>query len=340
MSIHLNDDADGGSLVKAAGAVVWRPGPGPGPGPGSDGPEFALIHRDRYDDWSFAKGKAEPGEHALLTAVREVEEETGLRPALGRRLPNIEYEVLGRPKRVKFWAGPVAQAGADLVFEPNDEVDDLEWLPAAEARKRLTSPLDRGVLDAFLAAPADTFPIILQRHGKAERRSAEYPDDLDRPLALAGQQQAMALAELLGVYGAEDLISSLAVRCVSTVRPYADWRGVELRTDSALTEISYIHAPRAIVAWLRDLANRRKGTIVCTHGPLLDELIAAALYNPNFTAPDGMRGPTLNGRPWSNRQADRWTSESLSTGCAWVLHFDASDTGASPRLVAVDRLKP
>ena len=69
-----------GSRIRAAGAVLWRPGSGSG----AAEPEFALIHRDRYDDWSFAKGKAEPGEHALGTALREVEEETGLRVEIGR----------------------------------------------------------------------------------------------------------------------------------------------------------------------------------------------------------------------------------------------------------------
>ena len=353
MSMHLGGSSGGTdtSRIKAAGAVLWRPGTGSGRGSGSGSaePEVALIHRDRYDDWSFAKGKAEPGEHALLTAVREVEEETGVRPVLGRRLPNIEYEVLGRPKQVKFWAGRV-EAGSDAAyreFVPNDEVDELEWLPAEEAREQLTSPLDVHVLDAFLATGPETFPIVLQRHGKAERRGGDFPDDLARPLAAAGREQALALGELLAVYGAEQLISSPAVRCVQTVRPYAESHDVELRTDSALTEISYVHAPRAVVSWLRDLADRRTGAIVCTHGPLLDELIAAVLYGPGFTsAAEGDEhadGPWLNGRPWSTRMADRWTSESLSTGCAWVLHFDASKTGrggGSPRLVAVDRLKP
>lgn len=343
MSMHLNSGNEA-SRIKAAGAVLWRPGPDPD----AAAPEIALIHRDRYDDWSFAKGKAEPGEHALLTAVREVREETGLRPVLGRRLPGTEYEVLGRPKRVRYWAGRVAtdsgsgSGAADQEFVPNDEVDALEWVPAAEARERLTNPLDVHVLDGFLAAPAETFPIILQRHGKAERRGGEFPDDLARPLAAAGRQQAMALAELLGVYGAEDLISSPAVRCVQTVRPYAEWHDVELHTDAALTEISYIHAPRAIVSWLRELADQRRGTIVCTHGPLLDELIGAVLYGPRFGPAAGMEGPWLNGQPWNERVADRWTNDSLSTGCAWVLHFDASgaEEGTSPRLVAVDRLKP
>ena len=310
--------------VRAAGAVVLRKG------------RVLLVHRPAYDDWSFPKGKLDRGETATAAAVREVEEETGYRVFLGRRLPGTEYETLGRTKRVKYWAARMADAGE---FAANDEVDELDWLSAEDARERLTSPLDVAVLDAFLSGPADTFPIVLQRHGKAERRSSQYSDDLARPLAPAGRQQAIALAELLAVYGAEQLISSPAVRCVGTVRPYADLHGVELQLDSALTEISYVHAPRAVVSWLRELADRRTGTIVCTHGPLLDELIAAVLYGPGFASRE--QEPTLNGRPWNPEIADRWANDPLPTGCAWVLHFDAGavDGDASPRLVAVDRLK-
>ena len=344
ISESISPSVHGGSRIKAAGAVLWRPGaPGPA-GATAAGRRIALIHRDRYDDWSFPKGKADPGEHALLTAVREVQEETGVRAVLGRRLPNTEYQALGRDKRVKYWSGRAvgfAEGAEELPFTPNDEVDALEWVSGEEARRRLTNPLDVHVLDAFLAAPVATFPIILQRHGKAERRGGSFPDDLARPLAPTGRQQAIALSQLLAVYGAEELISSPAVRCVATVQPYAELNDVKLNTDSALTEISYVHAPRAVVSWLGDLAKRRGGAIVCTHGPLLDELIAAVLYGPGFATVPGARGPWLGGAPWNQQVADRWTSESLSTGCAWVLHFDASaDAGASPRLVAVDRLKP
>jgi 8-oxo-dGTP diphosphatase len=329
MSMPLSSEDQG--RIKASGAVLWRPA--------ADGKdlEIALIHRPRYDDWSFAKGKAEPGEHPVLTALREVQEETAYRVVLGRRLPGTESEGLGRPKRVKYWAARIAESGE---FVPNHEVDEIEWLAAEEARERLTSTLDVVVLDALLSGPVETFAIVLQRHGKAERRSALYSDDLARPLAPAGRQQAIALAELLAVYGAEDLISSPAVRCVGTVRPYADLHGVELKLDSALTEISYVHAPRAIVSWLRELADRRTGTIVCTHGPLLDELISAVLYGPGFA--DAEQEPTLNGQPWNPEVADRWANDPLPTGCAWVLHFDAAsgDGNGSPRLVAVDRLKP
>ncbi len=88
--------------IRAAGAVVWRQG--------SDGTQVVLVHRPRYDDWSFPKGKSERGEHLLLTATREVAEEAGLRVVLGRRLSASEYEVEGRPKKVSYWAARCAES--------------------------------------------------------------------------------------------------------------------------------------------------------------------------------------------------------------------------------------
>lgn len=314
--------------IKAAGALLWHDGPA--------GIEIAVIHRERYDDWSLPKGKHEPGEHAVITAVREVEEETGHRIALGRRLPNIEYPVLGRPKRVRYWAGRSADA---VEFAPNDEVDALDWLAPAAALDRLSRPLDRGVLEAFLRGPAHTFPVILQRHGKAEHRGPAYPDDLLRPLAPAGRQQAVTLAELLSAYGKLRVISSPAERCVTTIRPYAEFRALEIETDSTLTEQAYVHAPRAVVGWLRDLVARQEGAVVCTHGPLLDELIAAVLYGPGWGGSARLDdGPTLNGKPWDTAVADQWANESITTGGAWILHFAPGD--GAPGLVAVDKLKP
>lgn len=314
--------------IKAAGALLWRDGPA--------GLEIAVIHRERYDDWSLPKGKPEPGEHALVTALREVEEETGQRIVVGRRLPNIEYPVLGRPKRVRYWAGHSPEA---IEFAANDEVDALDWLAPAAALDRLSSPLHRGVLEAFLRGPAHTFPLILQRHGKAEHRGPAYPDDLARPLAQLGRQQAVTLAELLSAYGRLRVISSPAERCVTTVRPYAEFRALEIETDATLTEQAYVHAPRAVVAWLGNLVRRQEGTVVCTHGPLLDELIAAVLYGPGFGGSARLDdGPTLNGKPWDTATADQWANESISTGGAWVLHFALG--GESPGLVAVDKLKP
>jgi 8-oxo-dGTP pyrophosphatase MutT (NUDIX family) len=120
--------------VDAAGGVVERDG------------SVLLVHRPRYDDWTFPKGKLDPGESFDDAALREVEEETGLRCTLGRELPATRYEVNGRPKLVRYWLmTPQAEPG----FVPNDETDDLRWVTPDEARRLLTYDRDRDVLAAL-----------------------------------------------------------------------------------------------------------------------------------------------------------------------------------------------
>src|SRR5438445_10541172 len=126
--------------------------------------QTALVHRRRYYDWSFPKGKSMPGEHVLLTAVREVEEETGVRAALGRRLPSQSYPVDGQLKRVEYWA---ARPVSPERFTPGDEVDALAWLPLPAARERSGYPRDVAVLDSFTTRPPDRAPVILPRHASA-----------------------------------------------------------------------------------------------------------------------------------------------------------------------------
>ncbi|MFD7968488.1 NUDIX hydrolase [Streptomyces clavifer] len=132
--------------VRAAGCVLWRRSP-------SDGAiEICLVHRPRYDDWSFPKGKLKRDETALDCALREVLEETGHHCAPAAALPTARYLVNGRPKEVSYWAAE-ATGGA---FVPNDEVDRVTWLSPPAARTRLTRPGDRVQLDAFLApGPSD-----------------------------------------------------------------------------------------------------------------------------------------------------------------------------------------
>jgi 8-oxo-dGTP diphosphatase len=123
--------------VRAAGGVVLRDGAG--------GPEVLLVHRPAYDDWSLPKGKAHRGERDEDCALREVEEETGLRCELGRELPTTTYrDARGRPKVVRYWAMSPVNGQA----RPRAEVDDIAWLPTDEARQLLTWERDRAVLDA------------------------------------------------------------------------------------------------------------------------------------------------------------------------------------------------
>jgi 8-oxo-dGTP diphosphatase len=105
-----------------------------------------LVHRPKYDDWTFPKGKAEPGESDEDCAVREVEEETGLRCELGAELPSTYYtDSCGRPKRVRWWLmEPVAGE-----FLPTDEVDEIRWLPPEEASSLLSYSRDYALLDAL-----------------------------------------------------------------------------------------------------------------------------------------------------------------------------------------------
>ena len=131
------------SHVRAAGGVVTRES--------ADGSvEVLVVHRPRYDDWSLPKGKLDPGESFEDAAVREVEEETAVRPRLGQELATIRYtDRHGRPKVVRYWQMTVATTGA---FTPNDEVDEIRWVPVGEAAGLLTYDADRQLV-AALGAP-------------------------------------------------------------------------------------------------------------------------------------------------------------------------------------------
>jgi 8-oxo-dGTP diphosphatase len=124
--------------VRAAGGLVVRGG--------ERGAEVLVVHRSQYDDWTFPKGKAEPGESDAACAVREVEEETGLRCELGDELRAMSYtDGLGRAKRVRYWLMRVA--GGELAFA--NEVGDARWVTPAEAAELLTYPRDIELLEAL-----------------------------------------------------------------------------------------------------------------------------------------------------------------------------------------------
>jgi 8-oxo-dGTP diphosphatase len=127
--------------VQAAGCVLWRRSPVTGE------LELCLVHRPKYDDWSWPKGKLKRGEDPLAGALREVAEETGHTAVPAAELPSALYPANGRPKRVRYWAAE-AVSGA---FAPNDEVDRILWLRPEAARLRLTERRDADLVDALLS---------------------------------------------------------------------------------------------------------------------------------------------------------------------------------------------
>jgi 8-oxo-dGTP diphosphatase len=336
MALTHSRPEPGGKPVHAAGAVLWRPGPA--------GPEVALIHRPRYDDWSLPKGKVDPGEHTIRTAVREVFEETGHRVVLGRRLPSISYRIVGGTKRVRYWAGRALPENEEQgAFQPNHEVDQLAWLRPQQALDRLTRPLDATVLASFMRAPVDTVPIVLLRHGTAEKRAPEYSDDLIRPLAAVGHWQAEILSTLLPCFGPLRIITSPAVRCVDTVRPFARKQQTIIDTEPALAEPAHAAEPDAAGSWLRALIAEGTPAVVCSHRQVLDAMLAAVL---DEVAEDQDAPQSMNGRAWSKQQVNRLLGDDrsggrLKPGRAWILHVtSARGSRGVPRLVAIDRLKP
>src|SRR3954452_1915291 len=104
--------------ILSAGAVVSR-----------KGPDVLLVHRPKYDDWSFPKGKLDPGEHVTTAAVREVAEETGLDVRLGPPLRDQEYAVAPGWKKVHYWVARTVDADDVSGYRPNAEVDAVEWVP-------------------------------------------------------------------------------------------------------------------------------------------------------------------------------------------------------------------
>lgn len=252
--------------VRAAGAIVWRPS--------ADGDEVVLVHRPKYDDWSFAKGKLLPGEHVLLAAVREVAEETGLQVTLGRHLSPVYYLSEGARKRVDYW---VAAAGAGgPPFEPNTEIDQMAWLTAAAAAGQLQYPHDAQTLAEFEAGPRVTAPLIFVRHASAGRKADWRKHDKARPLDGRGKKEAKLLASLLACFGAGRVISSPAERCMATIRPFAKASGVQVEASPILLAAGPDEDAAAAASLVAGLATADGPVVICAHRENLPDLLAAA----------------------------------------------------------------
>ncbi|HWF30328.1 MAG TPA: NUDIX hydrolase [Mycobacterium sp.] len=293
----------GSRIVYAAGAVLWRQGSADSADPEL---EIALIHRPRYDDWSLPKGKVDPGETAPVAAAREVFEETGQHAVLGRRLDMVSYPIEQGVKKVYYWAAR-ATGGQ---FTPGKEVDELVWLPVADAIKKLDYAHDRKMLRHFSKQPANTHTVLVVRHGTAGRKSRFSGDDTKRPLDKRGRAQAEALVAQLIVFGATDVYAADRLRCHQTVEPLAEELGVAIQNEPTLTEESYTKNPKRGRHRVMDIAAKEGTPVICTQGKVIPDLIAW----------------------WCERDGVRPDKSRNHKGSTWVLSL------AAGRLVSADHI--
>ena len=286
--------------VLAAGALVWRLK--------NDKLQVLVVHRPRYDDWSFPKGKAEPGESMVLTAIREVAEETGRQIVLGRYLGKARRRLVsGRKKRTLYWAAqvlPEAGPGEGLraAVKPASkrEIDKVRWWRVKKAARKLTHADDKRLLarlvDWYESGQLQVRSLVLVRHAKAVSRATwgyGINSEITRPLVMGrGQAQARDVAALLSAYGVGELVSSPWRRCVDTLAPYAHGCGLDLRSDEAFTEVSALMAPELMQASFRDLLER--GSALA--GPPEPEAVGPQGREPGL-ALAGQAGPGAAGPP-------------------------------------------
>jgi 8-oxo-dGTP diphosphatase len=307
------------TAVYAAGGVVWRIV--------DDQLRVLVIHRTRYRDVTLPKGKVDPGEMLAETAVREIQEETGIRVALGVPVGVSRYHLPSkRTKIVHYWAAEASDAAVRAsTFVPNKEIAALEWMTPKKALKQLSYPVDAEIVENFLRLVEEgvlrTFPIIALRHAKAVSRDGWKAKDAARPLSTRGKKQARAIVGPLLAFGVRKVISSPAVRCVKTVTPLAEALDRSIETTKLLSQDAWEEGrsdPRTIIG---QRVRARKPAVLCSHGPLLPDILSEMAL-----ATGTLRGSYLG------------SASALEPGAFSVVHLSADNPGSG--IVAIETHEP
>ena len=302
-------------MVEAAGGVLYRwqtlaPGimkfsdhhrlpPDASGHAALDNLEVCVVHRPKYDDWSWPKGKLEANESHRHAAVREICEETGTPVALGPILGDITYPLSAEGKNTKrskgkssdakhvvYWmAKPItlpnarhrASAFGPVLPADHMEIDQVRWVNVQRARRLLSHQLDREILDLFVdrveegAAAVQT--LIIVRHAKAEPRKLWQGSDADRPITPRGASAAYALNREFACYNPTSLVSSPWTRCMETLELFSWQTGYAIATAPEVTESAFAADPDA--SWQRlsdqisDALTQQRCTLLCMHRPVI-----------------------------------------------------------------------
>jgi 8-oxo-dGTP diphosphatase len=248
------------AAIWAAGGAVYRLGSG-------GKPEYLLIHRPRYDDWSLPKGKLDRKETFGEAARREVREETGSKAELGLNIGTISYETnAGNQKVVRYWL--LEHAGG--TFTANREVDSIEWFRRGNAIDMLTYERDRKLLARAheLVKQPTSSRIYLVRHGDAGERSTWKGNGDYRPLIKLGRKQSSAIHDLLIEGPITAISSSRALRCRQTVAGLGKTLGLRVQEETALAEAT---PPETLIKRIAKLAGTTM--VMSSHGDVIAGVI-------------------------------------------------------------------
>ena len=346
-------------IVQAAGGIVYRWSGGSRPNDLTDGDnilnhiELCVVHRPKYDDWSWPKGKVDPNESHRHAAVREIGEETGVPVALGPFLGEVEYPIKDEGNRIRhtkdrssdtkhvlYWIAAPISALDDIkrtdAFGPvhradAGEIDQVLWLTTAQARKQLTHSSDRDVLALFVdrvqEGALDAVPVLLVRHGKAEARKSWKGTDANRPITPQGAAAAFALNYELACFNPQRLSTSPWIRCQETLQMLSWQTGREMVRLDALTEDAFAADPEASWECLRSeieyALERHMPTAVCMHRPVIGGMF------------DHLRSMCVV--PSLSRQLIT-KSPFMPTGTAIALFVIS--TSAGPRIIDIQKVHP
>jgi 8-oxo-dGTP diphosphatase len=303
------------TAVYAAGAVCWRV---------IDGRiHILVVHRTVYGDVTIPKGKVDPGESLPETAVREIAEETGLQIALGVPLGESRYDMpSGREKIVHYWAAEVTERAVQRsTFRPNAEIAALEWVTVKQARGYLSYEPDVAILDAFARLVdqgiTKTFSLLVVRHGKAVDKHGWKGDDADRPLTARGVAQSTALAPVLAAWAPKRIVSSPALRCVTTVAPLSAELDVPIKRDAGISQQAWNDGDDEVRRVIGKRVRVGKTAVICSHNPVLPAIIREIAL--------------ATGTPVGGYVGD---AAALETGAFSVVHLSA--TNPSSGIVAIE----
>jgi 8-oxo-dGTP diphosphatase len=355
-------------MVEAAGGIVYRrrsdddiaqdaddEGPAPDPAHPSavDGLELCVVHRPKYDDWSWPKGKLELNESHRHAAVREIGEETGVHVALGPRLGEIEYPLGsegkkgkrpkakgGVTKHVVFWmARPIdeheaamrAPALGPVTPADVDEIDNVVWVSVRRARRLLSHAQDRDILDLFVdyveEGAEHSQTLLIVRHGKAEARKQWKGSDANRPITPKGAATAYALNRELACYAPSRLVTSPWVRCLETIEVFSWQTGLSMVPADELTEDAFAENPEG--SWerfeeeIRHSMNAHTTTAVCMHRPVIGGIFE---HLRSICVAKSLSKQLIASSPY------------MPTGNAVALFIVQGDEG--PRIIDIQRLAP